>query len=529
MEIASSPPTALPVSPLLSRTNTLNAPTRNHQNASVSPTKPPKPSVPISIPRRRKSARPPPRSPIRAQASSPDLLFNFDFSVSPDPPRAGFAARWEEEMARLPLQQRGRMNMLLFQRERTDRRAGYGYARFGVSNGPPAAGGVGHGHGQGQDEKVGGELTLEVEGARPYGREPFLCTIPKLLLRNTAAAHARTKSTPNPAVRPGKLEREKGEREESEEERVRSFKSTIHVRNQSAAAALPTMMAKMVQLSAELRDDEDEDEDAEVVEDPRTPPLITAFNCALASSILTSQEPSTSVPLPSTVSISPSRSPSSLSAALRPPTPVSPVRTTAAQPPRVVPRPKTLSRGRTSLPCVLPAQAQIVRTPAAPIVSFKVAEADRGRAFAAHSPSPEGVLRERGRSPYPAWSSSSGSEGGARRGSSAGALSVRIGTVLGVGRNLYAGRNVSGLLSTEELERSLLASDDGSRDSSSQPAAAAASSPSPSGVKWDRGRERERAGGKGWMKDIWARRGRARVAHVEDDAPDAASTPGDRW
>lgn len=471
-------------------------------------------SVPISIPRR-KSAHPPPRSPIRAQASSPDLMFNLDFSISPGGGNGG----WEEELARLPAQQRGRMNMLLFQRERNDRRDGYGYAPFGVNPSPE------------DDTKVGGQLTLEVD-TRPYGREPFLYTIPKLMLRNTSATHLRTMSSPNPV--PRELHRRESLDKDAgynDEEDVKSVQSVLHARNQSASAVLPTSMTHVPSnLSVSLQHDSQRADTQEVhmdvIEVPRTSPLTTAFQRPLVSSIVTNAATSTSTSIPSSISV-PS-SPGSPSEDFRPPTPVSPPRNPSSTllTQRSNPRLKATSRGRVSLPCAIPAQGHIARTPAAPIVSFKVVEADRGTASYGSNLS-NGLLREpRGRSPYPSGrsGSGSGSSGGRGRRSSS-AAGTKSGTVLGTGRDLYAGRSVSAVLSCEELERSLLVK---RGEAESGPSGSGGESVAKS-TKWERGRERERGGGKGWMRDIWARRGRPRLAHEDEDVETRAETPVERW
>ncbi|CCL99277.1 uncharacterized protein FIBRA_01292 [Fibroporia radiculosa] len=86
------------------------------QNVPCEPSR--EPSLPIAIPRR-KTARPPPRSPLR-RPTSPDLVFNLEFSVSPCSFQgaghilAGMTprARAEEWMPSF-LHQRGRANLLL--------------------------------------------------------------------------------------------------------------------------------------------------------------------------------------------------------------------------------------------------------------------------------------------------------------------------------------------------------------------------------------------------------------------------------
>lgn len=106
------------------------------------------PSTPIPIPRRR-TAHPPPRSPTRDQ-NSPELVFNFDFSVSPEDPKV---------TSQLMLQQRGLgMRCCPLQQNATHT--------------PLAALGINHG---GQ--------------THPYAREPFLYTVPKQPLADAQNTH----------------------------------------------------------------------------------------------------------------------------------------------------------------------------------------------------------------------------------------------------------------------------------------------------------------------------------------------------
>ena len=112
------------------------------------------PTSPIPIPRR-KAVCPPPSSPVRDQRS-PELVFNFDFSVSPDTP---------DTSAHLFLQQRGA-----------------GVRRFPLhqktSYAPLSALGINH------DAPV-----------QPYAQEPFLYAVPKLPFhdaQNTHTVYARS-------------------------------------------------------------------------------------------------------------------------------------------------------------------------------------------------------------------------------------------------------------------------------------------------------------------------------------------------
>ncbi|OBZ71742.1 hypothetical protein A0H81_08601 [Grifola frondosa] len=120
------------------------------------PTDSPKPSTPIPIPRR-KSVHPPPCSPIRDQAS-PDLVFNFDFSVSPER---------HDSMTQMLLEQRG-AGVRLFPLNQKTR-----YAPFTAGTG------------------------VEVElSVHPYAREPFLYSIPKILARDTQPGqHVRARTS----------------------------------------------------------------------------------------------------------------------------------------------------------------------------------------------------------------------------------------------------------------------------------------------------------------------------------------------
>ncbi|PCH40346.1 hypothetical protein WOLCODRAFT_136811 [Wolfiporia cocos MD-104 SS10] len=80
--------------------------------SAQSPLRAYKPSLPIAIPRR-KTARPPPCSPLRHQ-SPPELVFNLDFSVSPCSFHgSGEILSQKDEWIPAFLQQRGRANLLL--------------------------------------------------------------------------------------------------------------------------------------------------------------------------------------------------------------------------------------------------------------------------------------------------------------------------------------------------------------------------------------------------------------------------------
>ena len=122
-----------------------------------------RPTKPIPIPRRR-TAHPPPCSPTRDQ-NSPELVFNFDFSVSPDDPQIGpqllLQQRGPPSTRRFPLQQNATYTPL---------------AALGTNHGVPA---------------------------HPYAREPFLYTIPKLPLQdtqNTPASMFVDPRAPTPSV-----------------------------------------------------------------------------------------------------------------------------------------------------------------------------------------------------------------------------------------------------------------------------------------------------------------------------------------
>ncbi|EMD39715.1 hypothetical protein CERSUDRAFT_112018 [Gelatoporia subvermispora B] len=153
MDAASSPLTPFHIRTNIPRSNTTTDVHRTHTH---------KPSAPIAIPRRT-TAHPPPRSPIRADPASPDLLFDFDISVSP-----GGVTENDQPF----IQQRGR---LLFSRQHP-----FGFAPFAVHP---------DGHDGGEDAKV------------PYQNEPFLYSVPKFMLGSPPLSHLRTRSSPNPMSR----------------------------------------------------------------------------------------------------------------------------------------------------------------------------------------------------------------------------------------------------------------------------------------------------------------------------------------
>ncbi|KAI0643041.1 hypothetical protein C8Q79DRAFT_1013016 [Trametes meyenii] len=115
------------------------------------PPTPPSGSQPIPVPKRRSC--PPPSSPIRDQ-NSPELVFNFDFSVSPDVP---------DMTASVFLQNQGATNRLFPLQQRA------------ASYLPLAA--------------FGSDLN---GAAHPYAHEPFLYTVPKAPFRDSQNTHRDT-------------------------------------------------------------------------------------------------------------------------------------------------------------------------------------------------------------------------------------------------------------------------------------------------------------------------------------------------
>ncbi|KAI0671067.1 hypothetical protein C8Q78DRAFT_834566 [Trametes maxima] len=116
---------------------------------------PPTPSSgsrPIPVPKRR-SCPPPPSSPIRDQ-NSPELVFNFDFSVSPDVP---------DMTASVFLQNQGATNRLFPLQKRAA-----SYLPLSV---------------------LGSELN---GAAHPYAHEPFLYAVPKAPFRDSQNTHRDT-------------------------------------------------------------------------------------------------------------------------------------------------------------------------------------------------------------------------------------------------------------------------------------------------------------------------------------------------
>ncbi|OCH91114.1 hypothetical protein OBBRIDRAFT_549282 [Obba rivulosa] len=388
MDAASSLLTPFHIRTNVPRSKTSTDVRRSHAN---------KPSAPIAIPRRN-TAHPPPSSPIRANPASPDLLFDFDISVSP---------RGVTEGEQPFLQQRGR---LLFSRQQA-----FGYAPFAMDS----------------DAKDTGEETKI-----PYQNEPFLYSIPKFLLNSPPPplSHLRTRSSPHP------VNRRRGDADDDDERQAHRTatesildgpKRSIAVNSRSTSQPLAEVLAI-----------------SERAPSPEGERLLTsAFQRSVMSisSISGSAYTSTSF---STSSISCPSSPTSPITFRIPSSSPSPPPSQAhqSQPARPV-----VSKKLTGVPTC----GQIVHpaSVAAPVLSFDVAQAEPPQ----RSPSPVSRISARGRSPYPRpplrtrRSSSVGSPACAVR---------RAGTILGTGRvvSMWAGdrdRSVLPVLSNEELERSL--------------------------------------------------------------------------
>ncbi|KZT12127.1 uncharacterized protein LAESUDRAFT_167347 [Laetiporus sulphureus 93-53] len=332
-----------------------------YQSRDTSPHTP-QASLPIAIPRR-KTVCPPPSSPLRLQPS-PELVFNFDFSVSPCSfqGHGQMITRMDEWAQNAPfLHQRGRTNILLA-------------------------------HQCHQQQKA------VLEGVRRFERTPGEMTFLHTDAQNVDLIEDNEKTTivecvdVKPAPSSG----------------ASSIRSSV-------GFAMPPSDTPATGSSHRTHRST-----------YSSPALLTAaFQQSLASSVQTPSPPA-----------SPPRELSPI--VFHTPSPVSP----------------PSSRGhRRVLSAIFPrndANPQLLRTAAAPVVSFKVAQAERSA-----SGSGTGTCAAafpRGRSPYP------GIAPRPRRRSSAG--SCRAPTVVGTGRGLAGhgrapGSRSSLILSTEEIERSL--------------------------------------------------------------------------
>ncbi|KAH9947416.1 hypothetical protein B0H21DRAFT_331819 [Amylocystis lapponica] len=368
-----------------------------------------KPSLPITIPRR-ENARPPPRSPLRP-LPSPDLVFNFDFS--PCSVKDLSTQAWLQQC-----------------RPTTFARSPTGYAPFAIE--PDVRAYM-------RSPGVGPESEL-----LPYDDEPVLCSVPRTLEQSTRHTRLRTHSSPVPgSARVISAIDENGNvGTDRDFEQVVSASAVSSILYPSCSSLGSSALVQLVHTSGGAygpvtqKCGPENSEDADV--------LIAAFQQSLVSSTSGSASASTSV---STYSqFSPPASPSSPVTVL----PLSPV----SQPTR---RP-TNSCWRSGLGTALAKQAHVhlASSAAAPVVSFKVAQAERATCGSKAGWLPTFYdtprVTARGRSPYPSMSSR------ARRNSSTSIGASRgVGTVVGAGRaaNMRAGRVMSVVMSDEDLERSL--------------------------------------------------------------------------
>lgn len=373
--------------PFLVRTNTS---TTNRLRAAVYQSQNQKPSSPIAIPRR-KTAQPPPRSPIRQQPS-PDLMFNFDFSVSPRSFQ-GKGLSLKDEWAQPLLQQRGHAGVLLAQclpkTMYTD------------------------------------ERDVDSDVPRP---------------------NHGTKFQDGPVVCPASQGPMQGMRVEDENtevgngagEMVHTLPSVSPPSSVFSSSTCSSVAFAAITGDVQVSETPHYTQNTRYEMESEHQHLISAFQGSLTSGTLASVASVASV---ESSSLSPEPSSAML---FRPPSPISPPISHPSQRPRLI-MPTMFSRS--------PSHAHIVRTAAAPVVSLKVVEAEgtpRGPKTGSSPPS-SGTVRVRDMLPYPGAGlrvRRSSSVGSSRRPNIVG------GRVLGM-RFGNKQRVASLVLTNEELERSL--------------------------------------------------------------------------